>query len=546
MARLAAGEGRAGRDLQHGAGHAGRQMQPRGRAGSSRCEAGRPSNNGAAALDWTIRSLPYSRLGPQPGINTIAAFRLAKCRRVSKTSNRRKRFLDDARIKENPRENEWTFRQLTSGDAFGVCARCKAALNGTRGMASFAAAGATLCWWHPDNHHAADPVANGVSHGSSDRTAGPGNDDAIEATLNYIVDTGEKIFTETGGAGSSDTRTSGGTLDPHKVVIHNGRPQAGEFALDRDGFRFVDHDTKVKDFFDEAEVRRVYYAEMEALMKAESGAKRVVVFDHTLRTADDALRAGAEDPRSGDARPQRLHRMVRAAAGARLLPDEAEALLAAPLRHHSGVAADPPSGRNVSAGDRRREERRADDLSISERRFPTVSARPTPSPTTRRTTGTGSRACGARRRSCSRCSIRRKTAAPAGPRTPPSTTRPRRRRAAAREHRDPDAGVLLIGRSGARRSAEPGIHSHRARRTHFYVEVAFAVAIEHGHALVGVRNELPDCVPSGIVSLCSPSSVGTMISVPMAACGNGDWNDAVNVVAFTFKEGVLLHVQDNV
>src|SRR5262249_19177072 len=35
---------------------------------------------------------------------------------------------------------------------------------------------------------------------------------------------------------------------------------------------------------------RVYYAEMEALIKAESGAKRVVVFDHTLRTADDELR----------------------------------------------------------------------------------------------------------------------------------------------------------------------------------------------------------------------------------------------------------------
>ena len=29
---------------------------------------------------------------------------------------------------------------------------------------------------------------------------------------------------------------------------------------------------------------------MEALIKAESGAKRVVVFDHTLRTADDELR----------------------------------------------------------------------------------------------------------------------------------------------------------------------------------------------------------------------------------------------------------------
>jgi hypothetical protein len=52
----------------------------------------------------------------------------------------------------------------------------------------------------------------------------------------------------------------------------------------------VPHDTKVADFYDEDEIRRVYYPEMEALIKAESGAKRVVVFDHTLRTADDELR----------------------------------------------------------------------------------------------------------------------------------------------------------------------------------------------------------------------------------------------------------------
>ena len=83
---------------------------------------------------------------------------------------------------------------------------------------------------------------------------------------------------------------SGGTPDPHRMTVHNGRPHAKEFALERDGFRFVRHDTKVEDFYDEAEIKRVYYPEMEALIKAESGAKRVVVFDHTLRTADDALR----------------------------------------------------------------------------------------------------------------------------------------------------------------------------------------------------------------------------------------------------------------
>jgi hypothetical protein len=112
--------------------------------------------------------------------------------------------------------------------------------------------------------------------------------DAIETTLNYIVDDGTKVFTIVAAPGGRDAR-SGGTPDPRRVTIHNGR-LAGDFDLERNGFRFVRHDTKMADFFDEDEIKRVYYPEMVELIKAESGAKRVVVFDHTLRTADDELR----------------------------------------------------------------------------------------------------------------------------------------------------------------------------------------------------------------------------------------------------------------
>src|SRR5262249_51634926 len=113
--------------------------------------------------------------------------------------------------------------------------------------------------------------------------AGP---EAIEAAVNYILSNGEKLFTESARPGETDVRT-GGTLDPHSVLIQNARRHAGAFPLARDGFVFVRHDTKVRDFFDEGEIRRVYYPEMEALVKANSGASRVVIFDHTLRTADD-------------------------------------------------------------------------------------------------------------------------------------------------------------------------------------------------------------------------------------------------------------------
>jgi hypothetical protein len=147
---------------------------------------------------------------------------------------------------------------------------------------------------------------------------------AIEATLNYIVSDGTKIFTETGAPGANDRR-SPGKPDPRRVTLHNGRHR--DFTLERAGFHFIRHDTKVADFFDEAEVRRVYYPEMEALVKAESGATRVVVFDHTLRTADDAAR---EARKIREVVP-RVHNDYTEWSGPQrvrdLLPDEADDLL---------------------------------------------------------------------------------------------------------------------------------------------------------------------------------------------------------------------------
>jgi hypothetical protein len=149
--------------------------------------------------------------------------------------------------------------------------------------------------------------------------------DTIEATVNYLKDTGETPWTYSGGEGSTEVKSSG-TPDPRRVTIHNGRPHAGDFVLESDGFRFVRHDTAMKDFLDPAEVKRVYYPEMEALIKAETGAKRVVVFDHTLRTADEADR----EARKIREPVQRVHNDYTEWSGPQrvrdLLPDEAEGL----------------------------------------------------------------------------------------------------------------------------------------------------------------------------------------------------------------------------
>ena len=114
--------------------------------------------------------------------------------------------------------------------------------------------------------------------------------DTIEVSLSYLADSGEQLVTHVAAPGGRDARVKGGGVETHLVSMHNGRPLADRFRFEREGFRFMPHQSRVADFFDDSEVRRVYYPECEALIKSVSGAKRVVVFDHTLRTASDEER----------------------------------------------------------------------------------------------------------------------------------------------------------------------------------------------------------------------------------------------------------------
>ncbi len=99
--------------------------------------------------------------------------------------------------------------------------------------------------------------------------------ETLNATLSYFVDTKEMPVSLVGAPGESDKRVGGGNSEPHRVTLQNGRLHAGEFVFEKNGFRFVRHDTRVADFYDEDEIRRVYYPEMEALVKAgERGQAR--------------------------------------------------------------------------------------------------------------------------------------------------------------------------------------------------------------------------------------------------------------------------------
>ncbi len=71
--------------------------------------------------------------------------------------------------------------------------------------------------------------------------------------------------------------------ETHRIFVENLRPFAEDLSLDKDGVILRRRPTRVLDLYDEEAVKAVYYRETEALLKAETGAKRVLVFDHTRR-----------------------------------------------------------------------------------------------------------------------------------------------------------------------------------------------------------------------------------------------------------------------
>jgi hypothetical protein len=110
--------------------------------------------------------------------------------------------------------------------------------------------------------------------------------DVVTAPISYALDTGEKLVNETFGPNNIRRRTTG-RYEQKMMPIRNARPLRASLELDRQGFVLIDHPTQMRDFFDAEELARVYYAEAVELVKQVSGATRVFLFDHTLRSGDD-------------------------------------------------------------------------------------------------------------------------------------------------------------------------------------------------------------------------------------------------------------------
>ena len=80
------------------------------------------------------------------------------------------------------------------------------------------------------------------------------------------------------------------------VRIRNARDRALELSLDGAGFVLAERATSIRNFYDESEVRAIYYPEVERLVREATGAAKVVIFDHTLRISDGADHSAARAP----------------------------------------------------------------------------------------------------------------------------------------------------------------------------------------------------------------------------------------------------------
>lgn len=104
----------------------------------------------------------------------------------------------------------------------------------------------------------------------------------VRATLNYSVDNGippDYYFYEP----DPGVKLNPPGTDVKEVEIHDAWPQRDTIRLDKEGFELHEFDPSFKNFDDEAQVKAVFYQQVVDFVKAHTGAKRVEIFDHTIR-----------------------------------------------------------------------------------------------------------------------------------------------------------------------------------------------------------------------------------------------------------------------
>ncbi|MCE2462232.1 MAG: methyltransferase [Pseudomonadales bacterium] len=167
----------------------------------------------------------------------------------------------------------------------------------------------------------------------------------IRASLAYATGDGDKYYYET-AAPEAEGRNVGSGTAKHDVAIHDAREWPERLTLDVHGFELMSGPLPLIDFLDDACVKRLYYPAMEKLAKQCTGAKRIHIFDHTVRHGNPDVREaiGVKPPARGvhnDYTHWSARKRVRD-----LLPDEVDDLLG---RRFAIVQAWRPIGHRIES-----------------------------------------------------------------------------------------------------------------------------------------------------------------------------------------------------
>jgi hypothetical protein len=104
----------------------------------------------------------------------------------------------------------------------------------------------------------------------------------VNASINYLVPQSEPLHTYAFDPPDGSPRFNG-RLESREVRIRDARVDGPHADLFVTGFALVDHVSRVRAFWDEPELRSVYFPEAEQLVREATGLREAYVFDSTLR-----------------------------------------------------------------------------------------------------------------------------------------------------------------------------------------------------------------------------------------------------------------------
>ena len=105
---------------------------------------------------------------------------------------------------------------------------------------------------------------------------------SVRATLNYTADNGvapDYYFYDP----EPGTKLNPPGTDSREVAIHDAWPIKSALSADKQGFEHHHFTASFQQFDDDMAVKSVFYAQVVEFVKAHTGARQVVVFDHTIR-----------------------------------------------------------------------------------------------------------------------------------------------------------------------------------------------------------------------------------------------------------------------